>query len=65
MLKTFCDKCEKPMTKADHSRVIRRLGKRFKVEIISCVDNTWNGGHLCHRCVTKIVNKGQPAASSY
>ena len=63
MLKVFCDRCEKPMPKGQHDRVIKILG-RFQVEIIACVDKVWNGGHLCHRCVVDIVNKGKPTKTA-
>jgi hypothetical protein len=61
-VKTYCDRCKNEMD--DTSRLIRKLGKRFQVEAISCVDGVWNGGHLCHECVKDVVLKGKTTKRS-
>ena len=56
--KCFCDRCKCEVSNT--GRLIRKLG-RFQAEVISCVDNVWNGGHLCQECVKDIIIKGKRA----
>jgi hypothetical protein len=56
--KAFCDLCGEELKKRDHDRVRRALG-RVSVEVLTAVDGTWNGGHVCHRCVMQVVRDGK------
>ena len=58
--KFYCDSCSKEMKPSDSGRLFVKHG-RFMAEIITCVDRIWNSGHLCHRCVRKIVALGAKA----
>lgn len=58
MIKYFCNKCGRELKKGDHDRVRRKLGS-FKVEIMIAVNDVWNAGELCHKCIIKIVNEGK------
>jgi hypothetical protein len=57
--KFYCDVCETELKPEDHGRIKRQLG-RVRIEIMRAVDNTWNGGYTCHRCVLDVVKGGEP-----
>ena len=58
-VKYFCDVCHKEI-KDQRDRLIRVLG-RVMVEVMVRLDGCWNYGHVCHSCVTKVVNQGKEA----
>lgn len=56
--KYFCDVCGTPMENGEHGRLRRSVGP-LKIEIMHCLNGTWNAGHVCHRCITHVVNAGE------
>ena len=55
--KYFCDACGKEMRASDFNRLTVTLGD-FKAEVITALRGTWNGGHICHACVRRLVSDG-------
>lgn len=59
-LKYYCDVCEKPVR--EQSDRIRRLLGKVMIEVMVRYENTWNAGHVCEKCVLKVIAEGRPAA---
>lgn len=57
--KYYCDGCGKQLKKHEHERLIVTLG-RIKVEVMHCLDKTWNKGNVCWHCIRETVAKGKP-----
>lgn len=62
MTKYFCDMCGEELKDSGHNRVKRKIG-RFKIEVVTAVNGTWNAGNICHKCVLKIINEGKSIKS--
>lgn len=57
MIRFYCDVCGVELEKAEHKRIIKKLGK-VQVEILVAVEGVTNGGHICHGCVWEVLAKG-------
>lgn len=57
MLNYTCDLCREPMSVGEERRVMRTY-RGFSVEVIHATEGKWNMGHLCHKCVMVILDKG-------
>jgi hypothetical protein len=55
----FCDVYEKELLKADHDRLKLQWGK-VTIEVITAVDDAWNSGQICHKCIREVIEKGEP-----
>lgn len=53
-----CDNCGKVMLSADCGRLKMRL-EHIEIEVMHCWHGTWNNGHVCHKCIKRVVNKGR------
>lgn len=56
--KFYCDVCRREMRKADHERLRLKHGN-VRVEVMSCYKRVWNGGHVCHKCIRDVIQKGK------
>jgi len=54
MVRYFCDICAKEMSRQDQERIKVRRG-RVSVEVMTALDNGWNGGQICHDCIVDVV----------
>jgi hypothetical protein len=65
MIKRYCDACGEEMTDTRVTGVfgwtVRNEDTRveLKAKVITAVDGTWNGGHLCTSCIRDIVQHGE------
>jgi len=58
----FCDSCGVELSPEDHGRLKVRNG-RVDVEVIHCLDGTWNAGNICHKCIRHTVEHGHAITS--
>ena len=58
MCKCFCDLCglEIPLSEAGKHKLFK-LG-RVTAEVMVAVDNVWNAGHICPRCLEDVITQG-------
>lgn len=58
MFKCFCDMCglEFPLNEAG-KRKLFKLG-RVTAQVIVAVDDIWNAGHICPRCLEDVITQG-------
>lgn len=57
MLKAFCDMCQKEINGT--SDRLRRKKGNISIEVMVCVNGTWNAGHVCDMCTLDIINTGK------
>ena len=63
VLKAFCDECGKELKGkenkvADRIKFISKTGHRFEL-ICSNATGTWNDGHLCIKCIKKLISDAE------
>ena len=56
MIRYFCDVCGKEITREmpDNRRLTAEAG-RLRIEVVTAIDNAWNGGHVCHDCIRAAI----------
>lgn len=67
-MKIFCDGCENEIGDKKPDRVRRQMqvgGHDVMIEVMVRVDRVWNGGHLCDKCVMKVVTEGVASDDTY
>lgn len=57
--KLFCDVCDTPIK--DQSDRLRRILGKVMIEVMVRHENTWNAGHVCEKCIIKVITDGRPA----
>jgi hypothetical protein len=58
MTKYFCDRCKNELKTEDHVRLKLRLGDH-SIEVMTALNDVWNNGNICHKCVKEIVARGK------
>ncbi len=54
MIRYFCDVCGKDISNYKQQRLQGKVG-RLNIEVLTAIDNCWNGGHVCEDCIKAAV----------
>jgi len=54
MIKVFCDICGKEITGKSNEKLKGKVG-RLSFDVLTAIDDVWNGGHVCVECLRKAV----------
>ena len=60
MVKFFCDVCGSEVAGHEDGRLKGEVG-RISFEVMTAIDGTWNGGHVCRKCLISAINASQEA----
>lgn len=50
--------CGDDITGNANDRLKGKIG-RISFEVITAIDGTWNGGHVCRKCLISAINSAQ------
>jgi hypothetical protein len=57
VIRRYCDRCEKQITRNAVSQRVKGRSGEFQAEVLVGVGASWNAGELCVPCVVTIVHE--------